>query len=352
MMMKNQLIALFLGAVLLGVPAGMAAKKHDKPSDVKDVKEVKEAITGQAPAVLWREPTDIASRNLLLGPGGEQHQPRGTFTFVEEDLEGTNPKFVVQDHDGVKWKVKLGSEARPETVASRLVWAVGYFANEDFFVPDLQVANMQHLKRGNNLVSRDGTVHDVRLKRYLEGEKKIGTWEWAQNPFVGSRELDGLKVLMAVINGWDLKDVNNAVYLEKHGRDSQDAELVYMISDLGASFGTTGLNRTHKISKGNLQSYENSKFIKSATPESVNFYVPSRAALIDIANPKEYTRRLHLEWIGKNIPRDHVKWLGQLFGQLTPDQIRDAFRAAGYSPQEVDEFAQVVLGRIAELNNL
>jgi hypothetical protein len=84
----------------------------------------------------------------------------------------------------------------------------------------------------------------------------------------------------------------------------------------------------------------------------VDFYVPSRAALIDIANPKEYARRLRLEWIGKNIPRDHVKWLGQLFGQLTPDQIRDAFRAAGYSPQEVDEFAQVVLGRIAELNNL
>ena len=74
----------------------------------------------------------------------------------------------------------------------------------------------------------------------------------------------------------------------------------------------------------------------------MDFYVPSRAALIDIANPKEYARRPHLEWIGKNIPRDHVKWLGQLFGRLTPDQIRDAFRAAGYSPREVDEFAEIV----------
>jgi hypothetical protein len=350
MLMKNQFIAWLLGAVLLGVPACMAAKKHDKPSDVKDLK--KEEIIAHTPAVLWREPADITSQNLLLGPGGEVHQPRGTFTFVAEDLEGTNPKFVVQDQDGVKWKVKLGSEARPETAASRLVWAVGYFANEDFFVPDLQVASMSHLKRGNHLVSRDGTVHDVRLKRYLEGEKKIGTWEWAQNPFVGSRELDGLRVLMAVINGWDLKDVNNAVYLEKHGEDSQDAALVYMISDLGASFGTTGLNRTHKISKGNLQSYENSKFIKSVAPEYVDFYVPSRPALIDIANPKAYMRRLHLEWIGKNIPRDHVKWLGRLMGQLTPEQIRDAFRAAQYSPREVDEFTEIVLGRIAELNKL
>src|SRR5437870_12993285 len=115
MLLKNQFIALFLGAALaLNIPAALASKKHDKPSDVKDVKK---EITAQAPAVLWREPTDIASRNLLLGPGGQDHQPKGTFTFVKEDLEGTNPKFVVQDQDGVKWKVKLGSEARPETVA-------------------------------------------------------------------------------------------------------------------------------------------------------------------------------------------------------------------------------------------
>ena len=60
-------------------------------------------------------------------------QPHGTFTFLKEDRKGSNPKFDVQDENGVKWKVKLGSEARPETVASRLVWAVGYFANEDYF---------------------------------------------------------------------------------------------------------------------------------------------------------------------------------------------------------------------------
>ena len=211
---------------------------------------------------------------------------------------------------------------------------------------------MPHLKRGNHLVSADGTVHDVRLKRYLKGEKKIGTWEWAQNPFLGSRELNGLKVLMAVINGWDLKDVNNAIYLEKHADGSEGAEQVYMVSDLGASFGTTGLGRTHEISKGNLKSYGNSKFIKNVTADSVDFYVPSRAALIDMANPKEYSRRLSLEWIGKNIPRDHAKWMGQLLAQLTPEQIRDAFRAGGYSPEQVEEFASIVLGRIAELKEL
>jgi hypothetical protein len=50
------------------------------------------------------------------------------FTFKEEDMTGTNPKFDVIDQDGVGWRVKMGLESRPETAASRLVWAVGYFA--------------------------------------------------------------------------------------------------------------------------------------------------------------------------------------------------------------------------------
>jgi len=157
---------------------------------------------------------------------------------------------------------------------------------------------------------------------------------------------------MAVINNWDLKDPNNAIYAQKHADSSQDAELIYMVSDLGASFGTTGLNRTHEISKGNLKSYSNSKFIKNITPDTVDFYVPSRAALIGLIAPKEFSRRLSLEWIGRNIPRADAKWLGQLLAQLSPDQIRDSFRAAGYSPEDVDAFATIVVGRIAELNKL
>ncbi len=44
--------------------------------------------------------------------------------------------------------------------------------------------------------------------------------------------------------------------------------------------------------------------------------------------------------------------MGQLLGRLSPDQIRDAFCAAGYSPQEAQEFAAIVQSKIAELNML
>jgi hypothetical protein len=59
-----------------------------------------------------------------------------------------------------------------------------------------------------------------------------------------------------------------------------------------------------------------------------------------------------MQGIVKKIPRTHAKWVGQLLGRLSAEQIRDCFRAAGYSPEEVEGFAQVVQGRIAELNQL
>ncbi len=59
--------------------------------------------------------------------------------------------------------MKLGIEARPETVASRLVWAVGYFTNEDYVLPELKVGMMPaHLHRGGKLIGPDGSMRNVR----------------------------------------------------------------------------------------------------------------------------------------------------------------------------------------------
>jgi hypothetical protein len=323
------------------------------PSIAKDGAKASRGIENakREPAALWVNPTDIASRNLFYGPGGKEDQPPTKFTFMDEDLHGTNPKFDVRDENGVKWRVKLGPEARPETVASRLLWAVGYSANEDYFVSDLHVDQMRPLKRGQKLVGPDGSVHDVRLKRYSTDDKKVGDWSWKQNPFTGTRELNGLRVMMALMNNWDLKNINNSIYKETNG-DGLDPVYQYVVSDLGASFGTTGLKIPIKDAKGNLSAYSRSKFILRINSQYVDFAVPSRASLLCLADPKQYDMRLHLRWIGQHIPRADARWMGQLLSQLSADQIRDAFRAAGYSPSEVDQFADVVMKRIAELQQL
>jgi hypothetical protein len=66
----------------------------------------------------------------------------------------------------------------------------------------------------------------------------------------------------------------------------------------------------------------------------------------------DFVSRMKLRWIGRHIPREDAKWIGGLLAQLKPEQIQDAFRAAGYSDKDVEEYAQVVEKRIADLEKL
>ena len=84
------------------------------------------------------------------------------------------------------------------------------------------------LHRGQELRSPDGTVRNVCLEREGARGKKIDIWHWRRNAFRDTREWNGLRVLMAVINNWDLKDQNTAMFQD-------GGERVYEISDLGAT---------------------------------------------------------------------------------------------------------------------
>src|SRR5258707_93621 len=87
----------------------------------------------------------------------------------------------------------------------------------------------------------------------------------------------------------------------------------------------------------------------SRTAEYVDFEAPSRPPLIESFNLPAFVCRIDMRWIDRHIPRADARWMGQLLRQLSPEQIRDALGAAGYSPKEVDEFATVAQRRIAEL---
>ena len=303
------------------------------------------AVGTRAPASgLWRNPGDIRSLDLLHGSGGKEHAPAGKFTFVKEDTSGTNPKFEIVDQQGVRWKAKLGEEAQAETAASRLVWAAGYFTDDDYYLPEVRIANIPKLKRGRQYVTADGVVRGVRLERVVPGQKKDGNWSWFKNPFGATREMNGLKVMMALLNNWDLKEINNDIYREPGG------ETRYVIGDLGATLGRTGNPFTR--SKSNLREYRGTKFIQKVRSEEVDFQVKSRPFFLTVFAVPNYVTRTKMQGIVKHIPRTHAKWLGQLLAQLSPEQIRDCFRAAGYTPEEVDGFAKVVQSRIADLNRL
>jgi hypothetical protein len=332
------------------------------------VHPAKRTSAATAPAkksvTIWRQPSDIRTLNLFYGPGGSAGQPHPPFRFVEEDRDGSSPKIVVTDARGIRWKVKLGDEAKPETAATRLLWAVGYFSDTTYYLPHARVIGLPKLSRGEKYVSAGGTLNGARFEH---SAKKIDDWSWFENPFIGTREFNGLRVMMALMNCWDLKQSNNAVYQINHevsdGRLAKSirtsgyrnsalrvTELRYAISDLGATFGKTGGDWTR--SKGDVDDYVSSKFIDKVTSRDVDLVMHSRPPFVYAPAVPYYLKRVRMEKVSEDIPRSHARWIGQLLGQLSNAQLRDLFRGAGYSPTEAEMYARKVRERINELNRL
>lgn len=301
--------------------------------------------------VLWRQPEDISSLNLFWGPGGKENQPPQPAEFEKEDRHGTSPKFDVHDAAGKKWGAKLGLEAKPETAAARLMWAAGYAANENYFFPVLHVNNMPGaIRHGKGMLGQGGDVPNVRLQRRRDKLKKIGDWNWRHNPFYGKREFNGLRVMMALIANWDLKDDNNAILQS----EKEPGPQIYEVTDVGTAFGTPGKRYTDKDSKGNLPVYRQTKLIAHVHGDYVDLNFPKRPPLGMLFEFEWafFFHQVNMRWVGKHIPRSDAKWIGSLLAQLSDDQLKDAFRAAGYSDQEVGDYAAAVRSRIQELNSL
>jgi hypothetical protein len=297
------------------------------------------------PAVIWRDPGDVSKLDLFYGAGGKDDapDPSGTYTFVKEDTEGTSPKFDVEDDQGRKWRVKLGQEPQSETAATRLLWAAGYFVDEDYFVAELKVEKLPRLRRGREFTSENGTVRRARLELRRKDIKKLGDWDWFNNPFDDTKELNGLRVMMCLINNWDLATNNNSIY-------EVGGERRYLVSDVGASFGKTGDSMSR--SKSDVKGYTGAKFIDHTDAGDVDFVMHSRPLFITAFNVPNYHKRTKMQDVGRNIPIGDAKWIAGILHQFSASQIRDCFRAAGYDAKTTDEYTKTVLGRIAELNLL
>jgi hypothetical protein len=332
--------ALKLCAILMLAVAALSASVTAQKKDTSSQK----AAAANLPDRIWRDPGDMASLDLMYGAGGKADapDPTGTFTFVREDMLGTSPKFEVADRQGVEWKVKLGQEPQSETAATRFLWAAGYFVDEDYYLAEITVKGLPTLQRGQEFVS-SGIVHGARLERKLTSVKKLGTWDWFDNPFLGQRELNGLRVMMSLLNNWDLKTINNSIYVV-------DGERHYVVSDAGATFGNTGNALTR--SKAKPKDYADSKFIAKITPDFIDFVLHSRPFFMGAVQPGNYSDRTRMEQITKQIPRADAKWLGQRLSMLSDDQIRDGFRAAGYGPGDVETLTRTIRTRIAALEAL
>lgn len=335
------------GLVLLAILAIISALSLQGFSSAKAKKKKKQHA--QKAAVLWRDPGNIRTRDLYYGPGSKDLAPAPPFRFLKEIKEGSNPKFEVEDVRGAKWRVKLGPEAQSETVSSRLLWAVGYNAEESYYFDRANIAGLRRLSRGQQYVQGE-SVRGARFEPRRKDVERGKQWGWSKNPFKDTRELNGLKTMMVLLNNWDTFKKNNRVlHVKETGEDR------YTVTDLGATLGAVGGFGRHR-SKNNVQDFERQRFVRKVDKDGkVKFdydLKPKKLGLISLVYPPYFFRQRKATNAMQRVPADHAAWIGSQLAQLSDDQLRDSFRAAGYDRATTERYVRTLRSRINELNRL
>ena len=317
-------------AIILSI--GLSLPAHA----VQESKEKKKEVPQGTP-VLWRDPGNVPALDLFHGPGGAALKPAAPFTFVKGEKGGYSKKYRVRDAAGRVWVAKIGKEAQPETAVTRLVWAAGYPVEITYLSPCAKIDGAPKPKESEQCGG--GGYANVRFEARPEGVKRLDAWRWEQNPFSGTRELRGLKIMMALVENWDMKDDNNRV-LAVSG--ASGTELQHIISDLGATIGKTGgqngpiaFIRQIKGTRNEPEDYVNDKFVEGVEGGRVQFNFSGKNS-----------------GLMRDITVEDARWLGGILSRLSDKQLEDAFRAANYTPEEVRVLAASVRGRINQLTSL
>lgn len=337
---KNRWLSVLVIVAILGTLS--FASSADK------FKKSKKQHADKKAAVLWRNPGNIRNRDLYYGPGSKALAPAPPFRFVKEVKEGGMPKFDVEDARGVKWRVKLGPEAQSETAASRLVWAAGYNAEESYYLARARIDGLRKLSRGQKYIDGD-SVRGARFEPRREDVKRGKEWGWSKNPFKKTRELNGLKTMMVLLNNWDTFKKNNRVLHDKNSGEEK-----YTVTDLGATLGAVGGFGARR-SKSNVQDFARRGLISKVEGDKVKFNYdlkPKKFGLLSMVYPPYFFRQRKATNAMQNVNVSDAAWIGSQLGQLSDDQLRDAFRAAGYDRATTDAYVRTMRSRINELKRL
>ena len=294
---------------------------------------------------LWRDPGEVERLDTTSGPGGPSLKPIAPFTFIEEHLLGSQPCLSVRDANGRRWRVKWGHEVQPETFAVRLAWACGYFAEITHYVASGTIARTGVLTRTAGCVNIAGRFADARFELDDPDVEKLfeaHSWSWTDNPFVGTRELAGLKIVLMLISNWDNKDrrdvargSNTAIYLTRVSRWAREAQ--YLIVDWGGSMGRWGGTA---VTRGRWDpagfAAQTPQFVTGVTDGFVHFGFTGQRTADARAS----------------IRVKDVRWLCRYLGRITDDQLRAALTASGATAEETDAFAASLRARITQLQRV
>jgi hypothetical protein len=293
---------------------------------------------------LWRDPGEVERLDFAGGRGGKGGAPVPPFHFVEEHAAGTSPCMSVKDARGRTWRVKWGDEVQSETFSSRVAWAAGFHVESNYFVAAGEIEGAKDLTRARECLAEDRRFRDARFELDEPGVEKLFDehgWSWDDNPFVGTRELAGLKVVMMLVSNWDNKDVrdvargsNTAIF--QHALADGAREARYLIIDWGASMG--------RWAPVGFRSKWDADAFEAQTPE---FVLGVKGGVVEWGYLGQRTEDATL-----GITVEDVRWLCRYVGRITDEQLREGLRAAAATPEEVERFTRSLRARLEQLRRV
>jgi hypothetical protein len=313
------------GAVALAGPPQQRQQRVSAPSP-------------RAAAAIWRDTGPVERLDFAGGPGGRRSAPKPPFKFVEEDDDGTNPKIKVTDAAGRSWGVKWGEEVHAEVFAARVAWAAGYIVEPSYFVKSGKIEGVAGLSRAKKYVGPDGSFTNARFELKAGGITKLKdreSWHWDNNPFTGTKELKGLKIVLMLVSNWDSKDQrdggrgSNTAIFEEEKTGNRD----YVFGDWGGTMGKWGglLGRSKWDCKGFAK--QSGDFIKGVSNGVVEFGYSGQRT----------------DSVREGITTADVRWIWQRLGRISDEQLRDGLEACGATPEEVSCYVSAMRARLDRL---
>ena len=109
--------------------------------------------------------------------------------------------------------------------------------------------------------------------------------------------------------------------------------------------------------KNDLPDFLSTKFVRGIdeTDGVVEFDYDTRPrglGHLSVLHPFYYRHEVNKEKAMRGIPIAHARWIGSLLDQLSDEQLRDAFRAAGYSDGVRESYVATLRERINQLTQL
>ena len=283
----------------------------------------------KAEVASWNAKIEMECFMAIAEEMGEALKTTAWSVNIKERLDFSCAIF---DANGVKWNIKFDEEVHSEVASSRIVWACGYMVEESYFIASGKVNGVTGLSRAKKFVGADGSFSNGMFEKRPENiARRAINWDWDANPFKGTKELSGLAILNTMLNNWDAKPTNNNVLgMFDDGGKIWDW---YLVADWGGSFGKMGGFTSH--TKWDLDDYNKQAFLDGASGGQVKLH---------------YSGKMGSSL--KTIPLEHARWFAGIIGQLTDNQLRDAFKAAGATPAEIDGFSRRLRQKISELKSV